>query len=214
MTILSLPKRHTIGPLDVIEYAASPEAPVILCFHGYGADARDLAGLAGELRLGGPARWIFPDAPRGMGPFSPGRMWFPVDEEKIQEAQRSGRAWDLSSARPEGLDEAHEAALGLVEALGAPWGQLVLGGFSQGSMVAVELMLKAPEPPRGLFILSGNLVDEVSLRRLAPAKAGTPFFQSHGTMDPLLGYEGGRRLHQALQEAGIRGEAPQFRGRP
>ncbi|MFH1723037.1 MAG: esterase [Elusimicrobiota bacterium] len=210
MVNLSLPRRRRIGPLDVIEFAAGPEAPTIVCFHGYGANAADLAPLAGEVPLERPARWIFPEAPLEMEMLPSGRMWFPLDEERLERAQVMGKPLDFSGSRPPGLDEAHETARGLVDALETPWNRLILGGFSQGSSLALELALNAPESPLGLYILSGNIMDEESLRRLAPARAGTPFFQSHGTMDPLLGYEGAKRLEEALKEAGLKGELRSF----
>ncbi|MBI4249662.1 MAG: esterase [Elusimicrobia bacterium] len=228
MANLALPRRRTIGPLSVIEVAAGPEAPadrrapgtwtaggeapVIVCFHGYGADASDLAPLAEEVPVSRPVRWIFPDAPFKLGPFIPGRMWFPVDEETLRQSQVLGKPWDLSGVRPAGLDEAQKLAGEFLDSLETAPNRLALGGFSQGSMLAVELTLRAPEPPLGLFILSGNLVDEPSMKELAPARAGTPFFQSHGRMDPLLGYEGAQKLEAALKAAGLVGELYAFAG--
>ncbi len=204
------PEKSRLGTLDVIEFPAPAESPVVVCLHGYGADMADLASLAVELDLKAPARWIFPDAPIAMD--MGGRAWFNLDPERLMNLQMGGAPMDLSGDRPAGLDEALKAITGLIEALGVPWERLILGGFSQGAMVALETVLRAPEMPRGLFILSGNLVDEAGVKKLVKARSGLPFFQSHGEQDPLLGYEGAGRLEKILVEAGLKGSLMTFQG--
>jgi len=119
---------------------------------------------------------------------------------------------DLSADRPAGLGEAHKAVAGFIKGLDVPWGKLILGGFSQGAMVALEAVLKAPKMPRGLFILSGNLVDEAGVKKCVAARSGLPFFQSHGRQDPILGYEGAVRLEKVLVGAGLKGSLMPFQG--
>src|SRR5687768_15305080 len=118
MPSLAQPRRGTIGGLGVIEFPATEGAPVVVCFHGYGADAADLAPLAMELDLPGPARWVFPDAPLELG-FG-GKAWFPIDERRLEAAQVEGKPIDLAGRRPAGLDEAAAAARELLKDLGAP----------------------------------------------------------------------------------------------
>src|SRR5687767_2709810 len=150
MRSLARPARRRFGALDAIEFAAAAGAPTVVCFHGYGADAADLAPLASELDLPAPVRWVFPDGLLGMeGGF--GRAWFPIDESRF-----SGAPIDLSREAPAGMAEAAKAAAGLLDALGTPIEDVVLGGFSQGAMLALELALGAGRSPRGLFLLSGT----------------------------------------------------------
>lgn len=210
MPDLVQPRLRRFGPLEAVEFPASEEAPVVVCMHGYGADMRDLAGLALQLELAAPARWVFPNGPLELD--WGGRAWFPIAAERLAAYERGQGAFDLSAARPEGLDAARDAVTALIAALEVPWDRLVLGGFSQGAMLTVELALAAPEPPRGVFLLSGNLVDAESLSARAGARQGLRFFQSHGTVDPILGYEGARRLHETLTAAGWQGEFLSFDG--
>ena len=182
-----------------------------MLFHGYGADGADLAPLAFELDLPKPARWLFPDAPLAMGEFG-GRLWFPIDVQDVDRAQRTGASVDWSDREMDAMGEARQAAFGFLKALDAPWSSLILGGFSQGSMLALELALRAPQSPRGLAILSGNLVDQKSLRALAPKRQGLPFFQSHGLADPILGFQGALRLEKLLLECGLEGSLLKFEG--
>lgn len=203
-------KRRDLGPLSVIEFEAEPSAPTIVFFHGYGADAADLAPLAIELNLRRPARWIFPEGPLAL-PYG-GRAWFPIDVESIERAQREGRPIDWSGHEPAGLEDVRKTVGVLLEAAGAPWEKLVLGGFSQGSMLALDCALRAPRNPMGVAILSGNLVNEAEWRRLAAARAGLPFFMSHGLVDPILGHPGARKLETLLLGAGLKGKLRTFEG--
>lgn len=182
----------------------------MVLFHGYGADAADLAGLAREIPLERSVRWIFPEAPLELD-FG-GRAWFPIDVQELERAQRFGKAVDWSAAEPKGLAEAHQAAGEFLMSLGVPLNRLVLGGFSQGAMLATDLTLSAPEAPLGLVILSGNLIKEKVWRESAPRRAGLPFFQSHGIADPILGFQGAKRLESLLQEGGLEGRLLAFEG--
>jgi phospholipase/carboxylesterase len=192
------------GSLSAIEFPAEAAPLTVVLFHGYGADGADLAPLAREVAQERPLRWLFPDAPvsleeSGMG----GRAWFDIDVEALR---------DYSKALPAGMAEAREAALGFLSELGLPWESLVLGGFSQGAMLATELALSAPRAPRGLMILSGSLVDEQRWTGLAGMRKGLPFFQSHGSADPILSFHLALRLEALLRAAGLEGSLLRFEG--
>ena len=186
---------------------ASPETPVFVVFHGYGADMHDLAPIASEIALPRPLRWIFPDAPLSL---NPGRMWFSIDIEGLERAQQTGEPWEISQRVPPELEDTRAQVFDFLASLGVPWSRLILGGFSQGAMLAVDLSLRSPEPPRGLVILSGSLIDENGWKALAPRRAGLPFFQSHGSADPILPYRGARALEALLKGAGLKGEMLRF----
>lgn len=206
------PQRRRYGGLDVIEFTAEPSATTIVFFHGYGANDADLAPLALEIPLPRPARWVFPNAPLKLDSEGFSRAWFPIDAERIEQGQRTGKAVDFSQSEPSGLAEVRKMTDQFLASLNVPWEQLILGGFSQGSMLAVDLALRAPENPRGLVILSGNLINEKSWKDLAPKRASLPFFQSHGIADPILGYQGARKLETLLQQAGLSGKLLSFEG--
>jgi phospholipase/carboxylesterase len=200
------PNRRVLGGLTTLQFDAPAGAPTIVLFHGYGADAADLAPLAFELGLARPARWIFPDAPLGLD--WGGRAWFPIDTSRFE----TGRPLDWADAVPPGLDATREAARSFLEELAVPWKDLILGGFSQGAMLAVDLALRAPENPRGLVVLSGNLICCDEWTPLAPKRKGLPFFQSHGVGDPILSYDGARKLEKLLTGAGLSGAMTKFDG--
>lgn len=199
------------GNLDAIEVPSSdPDALTVVCLHGYGADMRDLAPLAGELETKRPISWLFPDAPEVLD--WGGRAWFPIDVAAFEQSQRTGAARDLSLREPPGMEWAREELQRFIRELDKPWDKIVLMGFSQGAMLAVDLALRAESPPAGVAILSGTLVDKKTVAQLAPAKKGLPFFQSHGSVDPILGFAEARSLEKALVEAGWRGQLRRFEG--
>lgn len=205
------PKLVRLAGLDAIEFPSpDPKALTVVCLHGYGADMRDLAPLAGELPVTRPVRWFFPDGPETLE--WGGKAWFPIDTAAFEEAQRTGKPRDLSGGEPAGMADARAELQAALEELAAPWESLVLMGFSQGSMMAVDLALRAPKAPAGVGILSGTLVDRKTLAKLAPQKPGLPFFQSHGSVDPILGYQQALALEKELKAAGWTGALQRFEG--
>ena len=199
------------GNLDAIEIPSNdPNALTVICLHGYGADMRDLAPLAGELETKRPISWLFPDAPETLD--WGGRAWFPIDVTAFEEAQRTGTPRDLSLKEPEGLEWAREELQKFIKETGVPSERLVLMGFSQGAMLAVDLALRCETPPAGVAILSGTLVDKKVTAELAAKKKGLPFFQSHGSVDPILGFAQARALEKTILEAGWRGQLQRFEG--
>lgn len=209
--MMQKPRLVRFGNLDAIEIPNSePNALTVVCLHGYGADMKDLAPLARELETNRPITWFFPDAPETLD--WGGRAWFPIDVAAFEEAQRTGTPRDLSLKEPEGLEWAREELQKFVAELGVSWDRLVLMGFSQGAMLAVDLALRSEAPPAGVAILSGTLVDKAKLAELAAGKKGLPFFQSHGSVDPILGFPQARALEKALLEAGWKGQLQRFEG--
>lgn len=205
------PRLVRIAGLDAIEYPSeAKEALTVICLHGYGADMRDLAPLAPEIPVSRPVRWIFPDGPEVLD--WGGRAWFPIDVAAFEEAQRTGKPRDLSGGEPVGMAEARQELAALIEELAAAPGTLVPMGFSQGAMMAVDAALRLPGRPAGVAILSGTLVDRKRLAAAAPKLKGLPFFQSHGSADPILGFAQALELEKELKAAGWTGALRRFEG--
>jgi phospholipase/carboxylesterase len=207
-------KIRRIGSLDVIEIPGQPAAPCVVFFHGYGADATDLVPLANVISTPPGTRWLFPNGTLQipLGPHFYGRAWFPIDIEALERARMEGTHRDLSGHTPPGMKKLREQFNEMLAALKIPISQVVLGGFSQGAMLATYLAVTAGESPKGLIIMSGNLVDEPILKEKARNRAGLSFYQSHGEHDDLLGIDGARRLEKILNEAGLSGKLQSFSG--
>ncbi|TGK20763.1 esterase [Leptospira fluminis] len=203
-----------IGPVQAAWIKGDPEAPYVILFHGYGANAYDLLPLYSYLDVPEGTNFLFPNGILEI-PIMPGyygRAWFPIDMEALQRAMVAGGTRDLSDRSPDGLIEARTKVEEMIERLGVPMDRIVLGGFSQGAMLATELFLCSEKKPKGLLILSGTLLDKDRWSGLAATTPGFSFFQSHGRNDPVLGYPAAKRLETLLKEAGWKGDLLAFPG--
>lgn len=206
--------------VDALPPESPPELAVILC-HGYGAPATDLVPLAAELMMLRPelarrARFVFPAAPLSLLELGmpSSRAWFHLPIEVLMGKQRN---WDeFARGMPEGLTAARRAVMSTVSAVASsanlPYGRIVLGGFSQGGMVATDVALRLEERPAGLCILSGTLLAREEWKARAEARKGLPVFQSHGRYDDILPFQAAERLHELLREAGLDVEFLPFDG--
>lgn len=205
-----------LASLQCIDYYHHDEAPWIIFFHGYGADASDLAPLATEISLENnkAANWLFPQGHLEV-PISwnwTGRAWWPVNLEELQKAQEQGVPRDLSQLTPDGLSVAVEKAMAMIKSLGVPWDRVILGGFSQGAMLATELYLNAPVTPLGLVIMSGTCLHASVWREKVKDRTGKAFFMSHGEQDEVLSIKGAQRLETLLTQGGMKGRLMRFQG--
>lgn len=187
-------------------------------FHGYGADAYDLQSLAEVIKCDKEIHFQFAQGPLEVpiGPGWTGRAWWPIDIMALQQAQMSGTPRDLSQNVPPELENLRKKILESIENFlkieNASWDQVVLGGFSQGSMLATDLFLSAPSAPKALVILSGALICKEQWKEKAKTRTGSPFFMSHGQADPVLSISGASQLESLLNNAGMKGGLFSFRG--
>ncbi len=199
------------GSLKSITLQGDPDKGTIVLLHGYGADAEDLVPLS---QIDPRFTWIFPQAPLEVS-FAPGhigRAWFEVDLELLFQATQSRRFHEIAKAFPPELAASRTIVDNFLSELPIPRSQIILGGFSQGAVLSIETALHSPHPIAGLLIFSGTLVHESMWRHLAPKQKGTPFFQSHGTQDPLLPLISAEELSKILIESGFKGQLHTFQG--
>lgn len=201
---------------------ASPQLAIVLC-HGFGAPGDDLVPLGAELLRQqpqlAPVRLVFPEAPLQLPPelFGNGRAWWPLDVERLIERQARGLGLgDLQEEVPEGLTKARRSVVALVDEVARqsmlPISRIVVGGFSQGAMVSLDVALHLEDRPSGVVLLSGTLVARSEWERRARKRTGLPVFQSHGRQDPLLPFFAAESLRHLLVRAGLEVEFLAFDG--
>lgn len=220
-------KQEILGGLncqivDLLKENQKPEMIVIFC-HGFGAPGTDLVGLGPEIlnlkpHLADKVQFFFPAAPLSldaMGAYG-GRAWWHLDVEKFMASIEGGLSRDLRSEKPEGLDEAHQMLVNMIDEIKnryqLPMSRFVLGGFSQGSMLTTDVTLRSEEKPSGLIIFSGTLLCESEWKPLIEQKPNVRILQSHGRQDPVLPYDNAVRLHELFEENGIPNEFISFNG--
>ncbi len=191
------------------------DGPVVVLLHGWGAPGDDLVPLGQEIDAPRGTRFVFPEAPLSfqMG-FGDSRGWWMLDIEKRQREIAAGRARDLSCEVPKGLAEARAKVIALLDELERRLGakSVVLGGFSQGAMLACDVALRTGKPFAGLVLLSGTLLAQDEWTPLLLKRKGLRVFQSHGSADPLLPSFMAEQLRDLLTQGGLSVEWVGFRG--
>ncbi|QDT52964.1 Phospholipase/Carboxylesterase [Caulifigura coniformis] len=218
--------RQNMGGLDCVVAESddtSRQTLAMIVMHGFGATGEDLVPIAEELvdrdpSLGESVKFIFPAAPlepaemRDYG----GRAWWPIDMAKLQRAMMLGDFRDLRADLPELLPAARQHLFDLIDdvrgATGWSLDRIVLGGFSQGSMLATDVTLRLPESPGGLVVWSGTLLCENEWKPLMPRRKGLRVVQSHGRQDQILPFAAAEWLRDALVDAGLEVEFLPFNG--
>jgi len=198
--------RERIGQLDCIKREGENETHAVVLLHGFGADAGDLAPLADVLDPEGQWSFYFPNAPLEVpiGPGWTGRGWFPISLRELEVGI------DFTKIRPPGLDMSRKLVSELIFNINPK--KLVLGGFSQGAMVAVDLTMHQPEDVTALLIYSGVLLDQENWTKRAAALKGKKIVMSHGQQDQVIPIQGAQKLYDILKAAGVDGPFVSFAG--
>jgi phospholipase/carboxylesterase len=165
--------------------------PTVVLIHGRGADMHDLADLAPMFDAGGGCRFIFPNAPKAFEPYpgmAMGWSWFegwpPVHESLVASREEMLRF----------IDE-------VLEQYPTPAGKLIVGGFSQGALMALDAGLRTAQKLAGILAMSGGLYEH-DLPDLH-AHASLPVFVGHGSADDVVPVNYARRARRLLEDAGI-----------
>lgn len=213
-----------IGGLDVrvVGAPADDAGLAVVLFHGFGASGEDLVPIGNHLakhREFAGVRFYFPAAPIVLGGFAmfEQRAWWPLDMEALEESLARGESRDRRLECPEELPELRQRIAQVIEHIatetGLGIGRIVLGGFSQGSMLATDVVLHLDDAPAGLAIFSGTLLcQEPWTRRMKSLPPGLRVFQSHGRSDPLLPFAAAESLAEQLSAAGADVKFVPFRG--
>ncbi len=172
--------------------------PLIIAIHGRGADATDLAGLAGELH-GDRYQWVLPQGPRPVS-LAPGY---------------TGWAWyDLGASQAQTVIESRDLLMRFVDSLLAkldvPRSRTLIMGFSQGAVMAMHVGLASLEPFAGIVAMSGHLPAAEELIPILPERLDRKLIMVHGTRDSVLSIDVGRRARDIIEKAGLKPEYHEF----
>jgi phospholipase/carboxylesterase len=186
-------------PAVEIETGPAPDAAVIF-LHGLGddgygwSDVVPALGLPATLR----ARFLFPHAPEMAVTINDGYVmpaWY-----DLRDIDLDARV-DMAGVRTSRVHIDHLIAR--ERKRGIAHQRIVLGGFSQGGVIALYTGLRHPVRLAGLIALSAYLVDPVPLAaEAAPANRDVPIFMAHGSDDDVVHYHWGEASRLALERDG------------
>lgn len=217
-------ERQQIGELScaVVQSDAPPRAIAILC-HGFGAPGDDLLGLARDIlgaRAGKePVQMIFPAAPLSLADegFGDGRAWWRLSIQRLLAVMEQGHYELIREESPPGIENACAALSSVIGQVlsdsGLSLKQVLLGGFSQGAMLAMECACcSLTQAPGALALYSGCLIREPHWKAGVGKLADSKIIQSHGEIDPILPLRTGLWLRDLLLENGCQVDFMQFQG--
>ena len=168
------------------EPAGEPQGALVL-LHGRAADENDLYPL---LDLLDPERRLLGVTPGGPLHLPPGgRHWYALG--------------GIPTPDPETFLSTAPRLAAFLDALPVPFERVVLGGFSQGTVMTWAMTLGPDRPrPAGVLALSGFL-PRVPGYPLDPGRlAGVPVAVAHGTLDPVIFARFGAEAAETLAAAG------------
>jgi phospholipase/carboxylesterase len=164
---------------------------LIVALHGWGANARDLTSLAPAFNLP-DYQFVFPDGPFPHPHVTGGKMWY-----------------DLANKDAQGLIESRqllrELLLSLESSTGVPLSRTILGGFSQGGAMTLDVGLTLPLA--GLICLSGYLHPSISP---VAGSALPPVLIVHGTQDTIVPVSAAVRSRDSLTAWGAQVQYREF----
>lgn len=167
----------------------------VVFLHGYGANGADLLGLADPLGEHLPdTLFVAPDAPEMVAGMPNGYQWFPIPwiDGSSEEESARGMMQAVSDLN------AYLDALMVDEDLLPE--QVVLMGFSQGTMMALHVAARREDAVAGVVAFSGRLLSPDTLKDEAVSRP--PILLVHGDQDDVVPPQSLPEAAEALQEAG------------
>ncbi len=168
---------------------------IVVFLHGYGANGADLLGLADPLGEHLPdTLFVAPDAPEELPGMPGGYQWFPIPwlDGSSEEAAARGM-----NAAFEDLNAFLDALMVDEDVLPE---QVVLFGFSQGTMMALHVAPRREDAVAGIVAFSGRLLLPELLADEAVVRP--PVLLVHGDADEMVPPQSLPEAAEALQAAG------------
>lgn len=197
--------------LKVYQVDGDPNNASVVMLHGYGANGRDLMGITQVPELRNlDLNWYFLEAP--------------LDPPELQAF--GGKAWfslTLSSfnpnMNPEALEkfynmETSEFKQSMQLIKDTVWdldlkGDVFMGGFSQGAMMAANVFMSDINSYAGLIAMSGAPLNYKNWKATDESK---PVFISHGEQDPVLPFKCGADLDEKIKDSQLKIKTHWFQG--
>lgn len=173
-----------MDPITIPAISSDRPSFTLIWLHGLGADALDFEDFQQELHQFSDienVKLILPEAPARTITAAGKEMrgWFDIKEELTEDNLPD----DFG-----GMDASVELVDAIVTAEKAahPDTPVVLGGFSQGAVIALLAGFEAPERIAGVIALSGFVPEHPRFAEISDVAKSLPVFIGHGMLDPVV----------------------------
>lgn len=195
------------GLIELTAHSHPPAAggrprELVVLLHGYGADGRDLLGLAPYWARALPhAEFVAPDAPFPCEMSPSGYQWFSFEDRSAEMLLAGAQA---AAAMLQGFldDLLHDRGLGD--------DRLALVGFSQGTMMALHVAPRRRRCPAAVLGFSGALLAPDRLPQEVVSRP--PVLLLHGDADQVVPFASLAAAVAGLQAVGIEATARPLSG--
>lgn len=179
-------------PAVAVVSAVAEHSATVIWLHGLGEEAKHWSGIAAQSKIRNPhVRWLFPTAKKrviSLHPGSPVPAWFDLRTYQFRE---DGFGFEDEDAG--GLAESTGVLRALVdqeiEQFGIAADRIVVGGFSQGGVVAMDLACVSSDLPTrlaGIVTMGSWIPFEGGCARPTAQASATPALMLHGAQDRLV----------------------------
>ena len=191
-----------ISPIEIsppLEYLVRPatvkgtQSPLLVLLHGYGDSAPNFSGIGTYFDPRLTVACLF--APQDLQ--NDRFAWYTID---FSTPELKGNVAEAAIAQ--------EKILATIEAITYTHNvdpeQVYLLGFSQGTIMSLNIALTNPEKIKGALLFSGKMLDGLSDKIVdKPRLKDLQLFLTHGITDEVLGIEDGRAIHATLKALAI-----------
>ena len=167
----------------------------VIFLHGYGANGADLLGLADPLAEHLPdTMFLSPDAPEDCAGSPMGFQWFPIPwiDGSSEEESRDGMIGAIAD-----LNAFLDGVMVDEDLLPE---QVIVLGFSQGTMMALHVLPRREDSIAGIVAISGRLLEPESLKD--EVQCMPPILLIHGDQDDVVPPISMPQAAEALEVAG------------
>jgi phospholipase/carboxylesterase len=179
---------------DLVYELRAPEgepAGAIVLLHGRGTSEQDLIPVLDVLDPRERLVGAFPRGPLQLPPI--GHHWYAVERVGYPDPDTFMATFDRLQSWLDGLGER----------TGVPIERTVLGGFSQGAVMAWALGLGPGRPrPAGILAMSGFIPTVPDFELQLEGLDGLPVAITHGSLDPVISHEFGQTARDRAKAAG------------
>ena len=152
-----------------------PKNAVILC-HGYGGDGKDISLLASYWRTYLPETiFICPDAPERCAASPNGFQWFDLMDQTSE--QILSKSFVAEKKLNKLIDEVKDKNY-------LKTNQIIIGGFSQGCMIALQTGIKRKDRVNSIIGYSGKIINTDHLSKNINSKPN--IILMHGDSDQVV----------------------------